>query len=401
MPLLGWIVVMFLAALVVALVRSAIGTARGVRRYYRAQRDITRKAVAAGHAPRAARAGEKAGAVVAATVSGPRLAAAAFRTHWKPGWRKGREWAQTRRDRPTQRGDTYEDLVGHRLAGLCSWTRNNGRRCRKTAAKGERYCDRHWKDYQKAFGGSPQEAGKCTWTVPDADGRNGYCGKPTDDDGLLCPEHAEVATGRRAVGETAPAEPPAPATTDPPEPAGENNRDRRCSYPTKSGLCVLRAADDRPFCRHHQYIYDNPDEFEPGPNGEPRARTDLPATKGPTTPMPIETRTNGEVLTQDQFKQELSATIAEAIAELEAAKADLDAMILDVARVEIMVASLASAEIDTATRAAVMALAGTNAASQAAHRARVSAAEQRIAAAQHALDTFNAARQTKFHANAS
>lgn len=117
--------------------------------------------------------------------------------------------------------------------------------------------------------------------------------------------------------------------------------------------------------------------------------------------MPIETKTSGELHNKEQFEQELNATIAEATAELEAANADLKAATEDVGRVDNMVASLARCEIDVATRGDVMTLAGTNSTTQAAHRARVTAAEQRLAAADKALTTFKNAPQTKFHANAS
>lgn len=156
-----------------------------------------------------------------------------------------------------------------------------------------------------------------------------------------------------------------------------------------TGHCNKPAAPASAYCPTHRAEHTKP-------AGRPAT---TPA--GGTRPMPIETKTSGEIHTKEQFENELNATIAEATAELEAANADLQAATEDVGRVENMVASLERCEIDAATRQKVMALAATNAATQAAHRARVTAAEQRLAAAQQALETFKSAAQTKFHANAS
>lgn len=134
--------------------------------------------------------------------------------------------------------------------------------------------------------------------------------------------------------------------------------------------------------------------------GRPRRATST-ATTGGTTTVPIETKTNGEIRTREQLEQELKATVAEATAELEDTQAAMQAIDDEAKRVDAIAASLVEFEIDTATRTAVMGIVDPTHRQKAAHQERLAAADLKRAAAQNALDTFLAAKQTKFHANAS
>jgi hypothetical protein len=136
------------------------------------------------------------------------------------------------------------------------------------------------------------------------------------------------------------------------------------------------------------------------PTGTP-APTPTPSTTKGTTTVPIETKTNGEIRTRDALELELKARVKEAVDELEAAKADTEAVDEEVTCVDNIVASLAEFEISDETRKAVMAMVGPTMAQKSAHQQRFAAAEAKRAATQNALDTFLESKQTRFHANAS
>ncbi len=102
-------------------------------------------------------------------------------------------------------------------------------------------------------------------------------------------------------------------------------------------------------------------------------------TKGKT--MAIATVTGGEVYTLDQLIAELDKIAEEAAAEMEDASGDAQRAKEDASRVELMVASLESLDLDRDTIAEVSALGDSSAAKQAAAEQRLGAAEIRHAQA--------------------
>jgi hypothetical protein len=103
------------------------------------------------------------------------------------------------------------------------------------------------------------------------------------------------------------------------------------------------------------------------------------------TPMAIVTATGGEILTMDQLMAELTAIITEAAADLDDAQADAKRASEDQNRVDHMVASLRSLDLDDQTLVEVGALAETAAMRRKAAEDRSAAAEARVGQAETAL----------------
>lgn len=114
--------------------------------------------------------------------------------------------------------------------------------------------------------------------------------------------------------------------------------------------------------------------------------------------MPIETNSGGEILTKEQFVQEMEAIIQEETAELEDAQGDLKRAEEHMARIEVMAASLSNAQIDRATVEKVRIFIDSNSSRRDLARQRVAAAEQRRTNAKAALETLNASLQNTFYA---
>lgn len=127
------------------------------------------------------------------------------------------------------------------------------------------------------------------------------------------------------------------------------------------------------------------------------ARGIAPNTKG--KPMAIETKTGGEITTRSGLIAELEAAKAEALAEHEDAAGDEKRAKEDVARVDLILASLTALKIDDETIKAVGALAETNDARVNAVKARQLAASDRLAAASTALTAVHNSAQGAFHTN--
>jgi hypothetical protein len=165
---------------------------------------------------------------------------------------------------------------------------------------------------------------------------------------------------------------------------GDRFLPRLCGTPLEEGVCPIHQPPTMP--DHAARV--EPMKHEPEqPEPEKEQKT-----------MPIESRTGGEVLTKEQYKNEIEAMIREMTAELEDAQANLQRAQEDVQRVEVMSASLASAEIDRSTVEATRALADTNADQIRLARDRITAAEIRKAQAEKCLATLDTSAQNNFYA---
>jgi hypothetical protein len=115
--------------------------------------------------------------------------------------------------------------------------------------------------------------------------------------------------------------------------------------------------------------------------------------------MTIETTTGGEIHTRDQLEKEMGRVILEATTELEDAQAFAKIATEETGRVELMAGSLVGMQIDTAVVTAMISLADMNGAMRQVSSARLTAAENRKAAAENVLRVLAASPQTQFHTN--
>jgi ribosomal protein L12E/L44/L45/RPP1/RPP2 len=145
------------------------------------------------------------------------------------------------------------------------------------------------------------------------------------------------------------------------------------------------------------------------PDSEPACAgpdTDVPASGGATTPtedpeMAIHTTTGGEVLTMEQLIAELGTIIDEAAADLEDAQGDAQRAKEDAVRIDTMVASLRSMDLDEQTLSEVGALAEPAEARQHAAEQRAAAAEARHTQATAARDGVQSRHQLMAEAHAA
>lgn len=129
-----------------------------------------------------------------------------------------------------------------------------------------------------------------------------------------------------------------------------------------------------------------------GPEFVDSAHHDVPAGGGTTTTqhpegsqMAIVTNTGGEVLNMQQLVTELEGISKEATADLEDAEADRQRAVEDLSRIEVMVASLKTLDLDSQTLSEVGALTETASSRRSAAEQRAQAAEARQSQAQTAL----------------
>lgn len=99
MPLLGWLILAFAVAVLLAAIHGVKSAYRSVRGRYRAKRQVARDFAAAGIAPRAATTGKLACKAVVATVTGPGITWRAFLDGLRRGWRVGKRWTAFQRTR--------------------------------------------------------------------------------------------------------------------------------------------------------------------------------------------------------------------------------------------------------------------------------------------------------------
>lgn len=103
MPLLGWIILTFAIAVLLAAFHGVKSAYRSIRGRYRDKRSLARDFAAAGVAPRAATTGKRVGMAVAATVTGPGVTWRALLDGLALGWRAGKRWTAVRRSRRRRR----------------------------------------------------------------------------------------------------------------------------------------------------------------------------------------------------------------------------------------------------------------------------------------------------------
>lgn len=127
-----------------------------------------------------------------------------------------------------------------------------------------------------------------------------------------------------------------------------------------------------------------------------------PASTEPKgTPVTIQTRTGGEVLTMDQLIAELDAITAEAASDLEDAQADAKRATEDAQRIDVMIGSLRSMDLDPQTIGEVSSLQDSASARQAAADQRAAAADARHAQAMAAKQGVQARHQVMREAHAA
>jgi len=117
--------------------------------------------------------------------------------------------------------------------------------------------------------------------------------------------------------------------------------------------------------------------------------------------MPISTLTGGEVTTMSGLVAELGTIIEEASADLEDAQGDAQRAREDMQRIDVMVGSLRSMDLDGQTLSEVGALAEPAAARQAAAEQRAAAAEARHSQAVTARDGVQRRHQVMAEAHAA
>jgi hypothetical protein len=226
-----------------------------------------------------------------------------------------------------------------------------------------------------------------------------YCGvRVTGEGTALCVEHQTA--------------PPLPSGETSGAAAGKNSEKARMPQETRtcdcagvadslyrsyvnSGSCVFNIRTETLSCGHSvPTLCGNPEAEK----GTARCQKHQPKTEREKENMAIETgAVSGEILTKQQFESAMKAIISEEAAEIEDANGDLKRAEEHSKQVELMAASLASAQIDADTIAAVKQFLDGSSTRMSDAQQRVANADLRKTAAENALATLQASRQNQFY----
>jgi hypothetical protein len=157
-------------------------------------------------------------------------------------------------------------------------------------------------------------------------------------------------------------------------------------------MCRADTAAGQAFCDQHSAAQ--------LPAARPSVTPITRTTTGPNL-MAINTVTGGEVLTMSQLLAELNAIKQEASTELEDAQADAKRASEDARRIDVMVASLRSRDMDSQTIAEVGALGESASARLAAADQRAAAADKRLAQVSEAINGLYARHNALAEAHAA
>lgn len=346
---MGWEIVFFVLAIAFAskvgakaLVSELVNRrrAKAERRAHRSQ--LVTEAINKGMAPKQAKAAADAAARAAVTVSSWTATWIALKNGWLKGWKEGRERGArlrtgTEPHESATAGPPANDFVGPNQAALCEF------HFAETDAAYRWHCDN--KLCIQEIETKSCDAGH---EIPT------FCGKQvTGEDTLLCDIHQGAAAAECKTYT------PAYVQGTPTRGAGIDRQDH-AEQPSSDAKAYNETEE-----KHH---------------------------------MAIETgAVTGEILNKEQFEAAMKAIIAEEIAEIEDANGDLKRAQERTQQIEVMAASLASAEIDKATVISVRKfIDGSSSRLQDAQR-RVANAELRKADAESALTTLTGSKQNQFY----
>jgi hypothetical protein len=339
---MGWEIVLFLIALACGLKFGAKAVWSGVKNRHEANVErrahkarLVEEAINSGMAPRQAKAAAVAATRTAVTVSGWVAAWLAWKNGWREGWEKGRKRGTELRDGTTiHHGDDEQRQILEDVHREDDSDRNTLLDLPNQAA----HCSVHME-------------------ITEAEYRNLA-------DRQLCTRevaHKDCAAGWHQI-------------------------------PTFCGQLVK--AERTRLCDEHRM------HTRPEPQTEDRVDpcTSQSPTKKEPENMAIETgAVSGEILTKQQFESAMKAIISEETAEIEDANGDLKRAEEHSKQVELMAASLESAQIDPATVTAVKQFLDGSSTRMSDAQQRVANADLRKTTAENALTTLQASRQNQFY----
>lgn len=385
--------------------------AKAERKAHRSQ--LVTEAIEKGVAPKAAKEAAELAARSAVTVSTWAAVRIAAKDAWINGWRDGRERGEELREAAAKKAND-ENRERTRGDGLCikvvdrrifgKFTEKNPHLtfCGKPVKSESRLCPEH--DEERSVRQELLDKGLCVRIVGEARIEGElvlqYCQQPAKD-GLcdrhrpepveqpeaqdwptFCPFHFAVTAKYRELAEKRLCR----RETDHTEcPVGHQ-------VPIFCEQAVTR--DDSLLCDDHQPA------IRPPTNDPADSQTEAAPPNKEHQTMPVETgAVGGEILTKEQFEAAMKAIVTEETAEIEDAQGDLKRAQEHIKQIEVMAASLSSAEIDQATVVAVRAfIDGSSTRLQDASQ-RVSNAEVRKTSAEQALKTLQGSRQNAFYTN--